>query len=55
MQTLKSFIFTWVYNVVNVTVTAKSIQDWKITKITLDVFRSVKALEAFKYSWIEIN
>lgn len=55
MQTLKSFMFTWVYNVINrFIVTAQSIQDWKIT---LEVFPSANAsaLQAFKYSGIEIN
>lgn len=55
MQTLRSFMFTWVYNVINrFIVTARSIQDWKIT---LEVFPSANAsgLQAFKYSGIEIN
>ena len=58
MQTLKSFMFTWVYNVIDrLAVTAKSIQEWKIPKITSEVFPSAKGsgLQAFKYSWIEIN
>lgn len=58
MQTLKSFMFTWVYNVTDrLAVTVQSTRDWKMTQITLEVFLSAKArgLQALKYSWIEIN